>query len=69
MAAERELADVRVEIYPEIRQLLQDGEWSQAKELANHRRVALISEGYQPDGIKLTAGESWMKPYVRHERG
>jgi hypothetical protein len=69
MAAERELADVRVEIYPEIRQLLQDGEWSQAKELANHRRVALISEVYQPDGIKLTAGESWMKPYVRHERG
>jgi hypothetical protein len=62
MAAERELADVTVEVHPKIRQLLQNEQWSQAKQVANEQRVAFISEGYQPDGIKLTAGESWMNP-------
>jgi len=69
MAAERELADVEVEVHPKVRQLLQNGQWSQAKQLANELRPALISEGYQPDGIKLTAGESWMNPYETRERG
>jgi hypothetical protein len=32
-------------------------------------RLAFILEGYQPDGIKLTAGESWKKPYEPRERG
>jgi hypothetical protein len=69
MAAERELADIRVEIHPKIRHLLQNGEWSQAKQSANEQRHALISEGYQPDGIKLTAGASWTKPFEPSERG
>jgi hypothetical protein len=69
MAAERELADVTVEIYPNVHQLLQEGQWSQARHLAIEQRVAFISEGYQPDGIKLTAGERWMKPYEPRERG
>lgn len=68
MAAERELADVEVEIHPKIHRLLQNGRWSQAKELANELRPALISEGYQPDGIKLTAGESWTHPYEASDR-
>ena len=67
MVAERELADVKVEIEPEIRKLLQNGRWSQAKELAIHDRARLVSEGYQPDGIKLTAGESWTMPYKSPE--
>jgi hypothetical protein len=69
MAAERELADVEVEVHPEVHQLLQNGQWSQAKQLANELRPAFILEGYQPDGIKLTAGESWKNPYETRERG
>jgi hypothetical protein len=69
MAAERELADVAVEIQPKVRRLLQNGQWSQAKQLAMQQRAALVSEGYQPDGIKLTAGESWMEPYEPRGRG
>jgi hypothetical protein len=69
MATERELADVKVEIHPKILPLLHDGHWAQAKVLANDLRIALISEGYQPDGIKLTTGESWSSPYEGRERG
>jgi hypothetical protein len=68
MAAERELADVTVGIHPKIRQFLQDEQWSQARQVAIEHRLTLISEGYQPDGIKLKAGDSWMKPYQTRER-
>ncbi len=69
MATERELADVRIEIHPEVRRLLLEGQWSQARHLAIEQRLLFISEGYQPDGIKLTAGESWTRPYEPRERG
>jgi hypothetical protein len=69
MAKERELADVRIEIQPQVRRLLRDGLWSQARHLAIEQRLLFISEGYQPDGIKLTAGESWTRPYEPRERG
>lgn len=68
MAAERELADVIVEIHPEIRHLLHNGLWSQARQVAIERRDALSSEGFQPDGIKVIAGESWVRPYEGRER-
>lgn len=68
MAAEREQADVEVKIHPKVRRLLQQGRWSQARHLAFESRAALISDGYQPDGIKLTAGESWARPYEPRER-
>jgi hypothetical protein len=68
IAAERELADVKVEIHPKVRQLLEEGQWAQARHLAIEQRLAFISEGYQPDGIKLTAGESWVNPYEPRER-
>jgi hypothetical protein len=69
MATERELADVRIEIHPEVRRLLREGQWSQARHLAIQQRLTFISEGYRPDGIKLTAGESWREPYEPRERG
>jgi len=62
-ASERELADVEVDIHPKIRRLLQQGLWLQARQLAVQLRRILESEGYQPDGIKLTAGESWRQPF------
>jgi hypothetical protein len=68
MAAEREQADVEVKIHPKVRHLLQQGRWSQARHFAIESRDALVSDGYQPDGIKLTAGESWTRPYEPRER-
>lgn len=68
MVSERELADVKVKIHPEVHQLLRDAQWTKAKQLANEQHPALVAEGYQMDGIKLTAGESWMKPYEPSER-
>jgi len=66
MVVERSMADVSVEIHPQIHHLLQNGQWSKARRLANELRLTLISDGYQPDGIKVTAGESWRK---RHQMG
>ena len=64
MAAERELIDVKVEIHPKIRPLFDERQWLQAKQLAKDLRLDFISEGYQKDGIKLKAGETWMGPFV-----
>lgn len=69
MAAERELADVTVEIHPEVRHLLLEGRWAQARRLAMRLRKVLESHGYKPDGVKVTAGERWSKPYEPTERG
>jgi len=69
MAAERKLADVTIEIQPKVRHLLLEGRWAQARRLAIRLRTALVSDGYKPDGIKLSAGESWSKPYEPIERG
>jgi hypothetical protein len=63
IVAERELADVEVEIAPKVRQLLLEGRWSQARRLANRQRSTFLAHGYQPNGIKVTAGASWSQPY------
>lgn len=67
MASERRLADVTIAIHPKVRRLLEVGRWSQAKQVAHERRQEFVSEGYQPDGLKVTAGKSWIESYVRHE--
>ncbi|WP_159075363.1 hypothetical protein [Celeribacter baekdonensis] len=52
---------ISVEIAPHIYELLVQGQWSKAKELADRSRQELIEKGYFPDGIKLVVGESWAK--------
>ena len=49
------------EIAPHISELLVQGEWSEAKDLADKSRQELIEQGYFPDGIKLAVGENWAK--------
>ncbi len=67
--AERRMADLQVDIHPEIRSLLQEEKWLLAKQHAKGLRAVLAAEGYQPDGLRVTAGESWARPFVRGERG
>jgi hypothetical protein len=68
-AAEREMADVQIDIHPEIRALLQEEKWLRAKQRAQELRIALASEGYQPDGLMVTAGDSWAKRFAPRQRG
>ena len=57
-----------IEIHPEIRKLLENGNWQKAKETAQRLGKSLVSEGYQPDGLKVTAGESWARRFEPRER-
>lgn len=68
-AVEREMADVQVEIHPEIRSILQENQWLQAKMNAQQMREVLLAEGYQSDGLRVKAGESWAKRFMPRERG
>lgn len=63
MLVEREMADVKVEIYPRILRLLRDGQWFNAKQWAAEHSKELHEQGYQADGIKVLAGKSWDEPY------
>jgi hypothetical protein len=69
LGPEREMADVTVEIHPEIRHLLDQALWSQAREVAGQLRESFLSEGYQPDGLRVIAGGSWPRPFESLERG
>ena len=69
LASERGMADVTVEIHPEIRHLLNEARWSQAREVAGRLREEFLFERYQPDGLRVTAGDSWSQPFKSLERG
>ncbi len=57
-------ADVRVEIHPEIRELLLSGAWEDARSLANEIGGELRESGFQPDGLRVVAGRSWEDPFA-----
>jgi hypothetical protein len=63
LASERSLADVVVSVHPEISELLDAKRWSQAKRVAMTLRDVFKSQGYQPDGLRVTAGASWKKAF------
>jgi len=63
LASERERADVIVEIHPKIRHLLDRGMWLEAREAARQLSVEFGSGGYQPDGLRVIAGETWARPF------
>lgn len=68
-SAEREMADVKIDIHPEIRALLQEEKWLLARRHAQELREALASEGYQPDGLRVKVGDSWTRRFEPRERG
>lgn len=69
LSAERETADVEVAIHPKLRALLQRGEWLRAQQSSQELHEVFASEGYQPDGLRVTAGDSWTRPFEPRERG
>ena len=61
MSDARAAAEVHVEIHAGIRERLLVGEWQAARSLALESRRLLQQEGFRPDGLKVTAGESWAR--------
>lgn len=69
LAVERQIADVKVEVHPVIHDLLRREEWGHARRRGQEERGIIVSEGFQPDGLKVTAGDSWAKSFRFRERG
>ncbi len=68
LASDREKADISVTIHPKIHRLLDDGRWSAARETAKELEADLKSHGYQPDGLRVAAGPSWLRPLEMVEK-
>jgi hypothetical protein len=57
-------ADVRVGIHPVVAKYLVDRQWERAQHAASEAKGAIAHDGYQPDGLKVVAGESWTERFV-----
>lgn len=55
--------DMSLTIHPRIAPLLFAKKWREAKELCERIQQDLTAAGYQPDGIKIEAGRSWLVPF------
>ncbi len=55
-------AGVSVQIHPAIRDLLSRGLWDEAHRRSREIREFFETEGFQPDGLKVTVDESWQRP-------
>lgn len=64
-ADNRAVPDVEVRIHAEVRELLLAGAWTRARQRAMELSRVLRDEGYQPDGIQVVAGDSWLAPRER----
>ena len=53
------IADISIEVHEAILELLQAGEWTTAQLQARELAPELREEGFQADGLKIIAGESW----------
>jgi hypothetical protein len=52
-------ADIKVEIHPNLRVLLREGRWGDARKLTVELNQLFVKEGYQADGVRVVAGDSW----------
>lgn len=57
------VADVDVQIYPDVLMFLDKSMWNKAKAWCSENHSILIAQGFQPDGIKVKAGQSWLTPF------
>ena len=46
-----------------IARYLVDRQWERAHQKAIEEAASIRGDGYQPDGLKVVAGESWIKPF------
>ena len=55
--------DMKIRIFPEVLKLLVKGAWAEAKNWCDSNTDDLLASDYQPDGIRVTAGQSWHAPF------
>jgi len=63
LIAGREL-DVKVQIHPIIYRMLIEHNWAGAKRIAIEHEKEFYREGFQSDGVKIIAGDSWRRPFT-----
>lgn len=61
--------DLEVSAHPVIAQLLFSGDWAGAQRAAALKADEIIKSGYQPDGIAVRAGASWLVRFKDHSLG
>ena len=49
---------------PSITRFLAQSQWDEAIQACRNMARDLEGSGYHPDGIKVVAGNSWLKPFV-----
>jgi len=61
-SAQVEGIDLNVEIHPKVRKVLLEGQWDAARSLLAELRQVFEKEGFQPDGLRVVAGDTWRRP-------
>jgi hypothetical protein len=59
--------DVAVGVHPAISKYLEAQQWERAQKAASEAADSIAGDGYQPDGLKVVAGESWAKRFAEPE--
>jgi len=57
-------ADVEVGIHPLVAKYLAGRQWERAQQAAVAAKGSIAKDGYQPDGIRVVAGESWTERFA-----
>jgi hypothetical protein len=57
-------ADVNVGVHPCIAKFLNNRQWERARHAASEAADSIAVEGYQPDGLRVVAGDSWAKRFA-----
>jgi len=57
-------ADLRVGLHPSVAQYILQGRWREARDAAYEARRELAAAEFQSDGIKVVAGDSWLRPFA-----
>ena len=60
----RAAVDIDVEIHRSVHEPLRERSWAAARSLAREIEPRLREEGFQADGVKVMAGESWRRDGV-----
>jgi hypothetical protein len=60
-------ADIEIGIHPDLLRLLDKNLWGEAKGWCEQNVSALENQGYQRDGIRVTAGRTWLSPFNEAE--
>lgn len=59
--------DIQIGIFPTVLELLFESQWSKAKAWCIENSGRLRKTEYQPDGIRIVAGKSWLLPFREHD--